>query len=163
MTLPNSLGHALQTRTRLSAAKNMLRICQTSTAATAASRSSSQLSQPQQASGAQLIPTKWSPMSSLPLRPRPKASNVPSTHSDCVHVSEDTAASIRPSSVSGTYNIGVEDDASSLCVVCMDSEPQVIFRPCLHTVACQACAARIAARSNDCPLCRCSISATQLL
>ena len=157
ITLPNFL--VLQTRTRLSAAKIRLRDCQTSTAAIAAATFSSQPSQPQQhAAGAQSSPTDWSQVSSLPLRPRPRASNVPFVHQD--HVSKDTSASIRPSSL---HSVGVEDDTSSMCVVCLDSEPQIIFKPCLHMVACCACAARIAAKSNDCPLCRCFISATQLL
>ena len=33
------------------------------------------------------------------------------------------------------------------CVVCLDAEVQVLFRPCMHAVACQASSALLAASS----------------
>ena len=43
------------------------------------------------------------------------------------------------------------------CIVCMEAEVQVVFRPCGHAVACQACSALVSATSNDCPVCRCPV------
>ena len=64
------------------------------------------------------------------------------------------SASGHLASDNGYLSMGAEDDSSSLCVVCLESEPQLAFAPCQHAMACKACAARIAAKSNECPVCR---------
>ncbi|XP_047229188.1 E3 ubiquitin-protein ligase LRSAM1 isoform X2 [Girardinichthys multiradiatus] len=48
----------------------------------------------------------------------------------------------------------VEGPGSSECVVCMETESQVIFLPCGHVCCCQVCSGAL----QNCPLCRCNIS-----
>nr|XP_043868455.1 E3 ubiquitin-protein ligase LRSAM1 isoform X1 [Solea senegalensis]XP_043868456.1 E3 ubiquitin-protein ligase LRSAM1 isoform X1 [Solea senegalensis] len=48
----------------------------------------------------------------------------------------------------------VEGPGSSECVVCMETESQVIFLPCGHVCCCQVCNNAL----QNCPLCRSSIS-----
>lgn len=50
-----------------------------------------------------------------------------------------------------------------LCVVCMEAQVQVAFRPCMHAVACQACSVLLATKSNECPMCRCVVEQRLLL
>ena len=52
------------------------------------------------------------------------------------------------------------DDPSRLCVVCMEQQPEVVFIPCMHAVACQACTSKIVSKSNECPMCRTPLSAS---
>ncbi len=47
-----------------------------------------------------------------------------------------------------------DDGDDGLCVICMEAAAAILFQPCLHAVACAACALKIAARSNECPMCR---------
>uniref|UniRef100_I3K420 Leucine rich repeat and sterile alpha motif containing 1 n=1 Tax=Oreochromis niloticus TaxID=8128 RepID=I3K420_ORENI len=48
----------------------------------------------------------------------------------------------------------VEGPGSSECVVCMETESQVIFLPCGHVCCCQVCNDAL----QNCPLCRANIS-----
>ncbi|KAK5608535.1 hypothetical protein CRENBAI_024008 [Crenichthys baileyi] len=48
----------------------------------------------------------------------------------------------------------VEGPGSSECVVCMETESQVIFLPCGHVCCCQVCSGAL----QTCPLCRSNIS-----
>ncbi|MEQ2282941.1 hypothetical protein AMECASPLE_006016 [Ameca splendens] len=48
----------------------------------------------------------------------------------------------------------VEGPGSSECVVCMETESQVIFLPCGHVCCCLVCSGAL----QNCPLCRCNIS-----
>ena len=50
-------------------------------------------------------------------------------------------------------------DGDDMCVVCMDAPSVVPFSPCGHRVTCTQCAKNIAAKNNECPLCRCRIQA----
>ena len=50
-----------------------------------------------------------------------------------------------------------DEEYDSLCVICMEAAPAVMFQPCLHAVACKACASKVAACSNACPMCRCEV------
>ena len=43
------------------------------------------------------------------------------------------------------------------CLICMKVQVQVVFSPCGHAVACQACSALLAAHSSQCPVCRCNV------
>lgn len=54
-------------------------------------------------------------------------------------------------------------DDFDLCVICIESAPQVRFQPCCHTVACKPCASRVLLQTGECPMCRCQLSALELL
>eukprot|EP01000_Liburna_glaciale_P003784 NODE_3185_length_485_cov_774.165138_g2542_i0.p1 GENE.NODE_3185_length_485_cov_774.165138_g2542_i0~~NODE_3185_length_485_cov_774.165138_g2542_i0.p1 ORF type:complete len:150 (-),score=76.09 NODE_3185_length_485_cov_774.165138_g2542_i0:34-462(-) len=43
--------------------------------------------------------------------------------------------------------------AKILCVVCMESQKEVIFYPCRHKVACRGCAEKV----GQCPMCRADV------
>jgi hypothetical protein len=43
------------------------------------------------------------------------------------------------------------------CVVCEDDERTVMFRPCLHFVACETCFVKIATTTKLCCICRAPI------
>ena len=47
---------------------------------------------------------------------------------------------------------GREDGDDRLCVVCMEHPAAVMSLPCLHSVACHTCAAKIGTTSNNCPM-----------
>ena len=55
-----------------------------------------------------------------------------------------------------------DEGEEDLCVVCMENQPAVAFKPCMHTVCCQQCAAMIASKANECPMCRVQIEAMYL-
>ena len=52
---------------------------------------------------------------------------------------------------------------SEACVICMEAAVQVLFKPCMHAIVCQACSALCAARTNECPMCRCHVQQQELL
>ena len=51
----------------------------------------------------------------------------------------------------------VDSQKPEACLICMEAQVQVIFSPCGHAVACQACFALLAGHSNECPVCRCNV------
>ena len=63
----------------------------------------------------------------------------------------------------GCMEVGPNEGQDDACVVCMETEVQVLFRPCIHAVTCQACSALLAGRSNECPICRCNVKQRQSL
>ncbi len=56
-----------------------------------------------------------------------------------------------------------DDEYDGVCVVCMEVAPAVMFWPCLHAVACNACASKIVARSNECPMCRSQVKSVETI
>ena len=58
---------------------------------------------------------------------------------------------------------GIAEEDFTLCVVCMDAAPQVRFQPCAHAVTCKLCASKILVQTGECPMCRCQLSALDLL
>ena len=70
-----------------------------------------------------------------------------------------------PSPAQGCFSMSTSeaDDASDLCVVCIERQPEIEFLPCGHVVACKVCALKIVRKSNECPMCRASLSASLLL
>lgn len=61
-------------------------------------------------------------------------------------------------SASSVAVVAVETESSGVteeCVICLDAEPEHIYKPCMHRVACSSCAFELRARSANCPWCRC--------
>ena len=56
----------------------------------------------------------------------------------------------------------IEEDFN-LCVICIEIPPQVNFQTCGHAVACKTCASKILIQTGECPMCRCQLSALELL
>ena len=42
------------------------------------------------------------------------------------------------------------DEDSNECIICMDTEKQIVFDPCGHLYSCNNCSAKV----NKCPICR---------
>ncbi|KAK9818867.1 hypothetical protein WJX74_003466 [Apatococcus lobatus] len=149
-----------ETKSRISAANCMLRAHQ----ATSASRVPPSRPSPQQ-SGCMQHTGEVEPASIYQLQ-KPTScllsglNNSKKTSLTAEPISKNTAdaGSLAPSDGMGAWN-----DLSSLCVVCLDSKPQIVFAPCQHAVACRGCTAKIIAKSSECPVCRCQISATHLV
>ena len=56
-----------------------------------------------------------------------------------------------------------EDELQKLCAICMEHPIQVLFEPCHHAIACATCAAKVATKTKECPVCRSPLVAcTQL-
>lgn len=49
---------------------------------------------------------------------------------------------------------GAESENHDLCVICMETAPEVSFQPCGHAVTCRSCAAKVVASKRACPMCR---------
>ncbi len=47
-----------------------------------------------------------------------------------------------------------EDEDSTECIVCMDSDKQMVFVPCGHYCTCVVCCKSIKDQMGTCPLCR---------
>lgn len=47
-----------------------------------------------------------------------------------------------------------EDELQELCAICMEDPIQVLFEPCYHAIACATCAAKVATKTKECPVCR---------
>ena len=45
------------------------------------------------------------------------------------------------------------DEDSNECIICMDSEKQIVFDPCGHLYSCNNCSLKV----TKCPICRCVI------
>lgn len=43
------------------------------------------------------------------------------------------------------------------CIICYDAEPEYMYKPCMHAVACSSCALEFRKRSATCPWCRCEL------
>ena len=96
------------------------------------------------------------PFSPLPMRPVLPL-NCPSApgrhHGDALSIQAAADAD------AGATRYHADDDYDRLCVICLEAAPAVMFQPCLHAVACAACASKVAARNNECPMCRCHVQA----
>ncbi|XP_047185588.1 E3 ubiquitin-protein ligase LRSAM1 isoform X2 [Scophthalmus maximus] len=87
---------------------------------------------------AEVVPTAPSP----PSPPNTSASQIPSP--PLTPGTPVTPAALSP----------VDGPGSSECVVCMETESQVVFLPCGHVCCCQVCSGAL----QSCPLCRSIIS-----
>ena len=153
-----------QVKARLLAAKNLLLKLRSSgsssSSPSAASRqraacgNSSQLQSQDPPHGCQMVHDAKNPFLPLPMRPV-RQPNLPSAHSSHHRAAQD----IQPAVHAGMAGQNPDDDYDGVCVICLEAAPAVIFQPCLHAVACAACASKVAARNNECPMCRCPVHA----
>ena len=68
----------------------------------------------------------------------------------------------RQTSVEQTeHQPGVTSDG--LCAICLESPTEIVFQPCLHAAACVACARKIMAKAQECPICRSPLQSAVLL
>lgn len=56
---------------------------------------------------------------------------------------------------------GINSDG--LCAICLESPTEIVFQPCLHAAACIACARKIMAKAQECPICRSPLQSALLL
>jgi Zinc finger, C3HC4 type (RING finger) len=59
----------------------------------------------------------------------------------------------------GTTEAGENDESGSLCVVCLDSPPNVVITTCGHLCMCMSCSTAI----SQCPMCRAHFTTEQAL
>ena len=71
-----------------------------------------------------------------------------------------TSARSLPKPIDVSMSTAEADDPSDLCVVCFERQPEIEFLPCRHAVTCKACAHKIVNKSNECPMCRASLTAS---
>lgn len=57
----------------------------------------------------------------------------------------------------------IDEEDYTLCVVCMEAATQIKFQPCAHAVTCKLCAGKILLQTGECPMCRCQLSALDVL
>ena len=53
--------------------------------------------------------------------------------------------------------VQLEEDDESVCSICLDRPRTLVFVPCGHHVTCRDCATDIRSKTNQCPICRCTI------
>ncbi|KAK9868493.1 hypothetical protein WJX84_011763 [Apatococcus fuscideae] len=130
-----SLYDLLQLRTRLGAAKSQLQQM-ASTTSSCTGRASTD-----------------------PRRNREHAATSTAQQSESLpaNPTESSGSSSAQAQAADTVLLYQGDDEDSLCVICMETLPDVAFQPCGHAVACGSCAAKVVARMNCCPVCRCQL------